>query len=280
VRGTVAELARAGFPLVGARLEIAGELPRGAGLSSSAALEVALCLALADLGARASPRAAHVARRTEIARLCARVENDWVGANTGLLDQLASLYGAPDTALCIDFRTLRVQPVPLALGGWRLVVLDSGERHVHASSGYNERRAECARACELLGVESLREASSTTVRRLPEPLRRRATHVIEENQRVREAVAALRANDLPAIGRLLNASHESLRDRYEVSTAAVEAAVERLRRAGAAGARVVGGGFGGSVLGLFAPDVRPPAGAHEVRPGAGAHLLERGWPHR
>jgi galactokinase len=264
VRGTVAELARA------------GELERGAGLSSSAALEVALCLALADLGSRACPGAVRAMQRTEIAQLCARVENDWVGAHTGLLDQLASLYGAPDTALCIDFRTLHVEPVPLALGGWRLVVLDSGERHVHASSGYNERRAECARACELLGVESLREVSSAAVKRLPEPLRRRATHVIEENQRVLEAVAALRADDLPAIGRLLNASHESLRDLYEVSTAAVEAAVERLRRAGASGARVVGGGFGGNVLGLFAPDAHPPAGAHEVRPAAGAHLLELG----
>jgi galactokinase len=276
VRGAAAELQRAGVPLVGARLEIGGDLEQGAGLSSSAALEVALCLALADLGSRACPGAVRAMQRTEIAQLCARVENDWVGAHTGLLDQLASLYGAPDTALCIDFRTLHVEPVPLALGGWRLVVLDSGERHVHASSGYNERRAECARACELLGVESLREVSSAAVKRLPEPLRRRATHVIEENQRVLEAVAALRADDLPAIGRLLNASHESLRDLYEVSTAAVEAAVERLRRAGASGARVVGGGFGGNVLGLFAPDAHPPAGAHEVRPAAGAHLLELG----
>ncbi len=274
VRGTVAELARAGFPLVGARLEISGELPLGGGLSSSAALEVALCLALADIGSRDSPGAAKGVRRTEIARLCARVENEWVGAHTGVLDQLASLYGEPDTALCIDFRTLRVGAVPLRLGGWRMVVLDSGERHLHASSGYNERRAECVRACQLLGVESLREAGRSAVERLPEPLRRRAVHVIDENERVRQAVAALRADDLPAVGRLLNASHESLRDSYEVSTPAVEAAVERLRRAGATGARVVGGGFGGSVLGLFAPGVHPPAGAHEVRPGAGAHLLE------
>ncbi len=87
------------------------------------------------------------------------MENDWVGAQTGLLDQLASLYGAPDTALCIDFRTLEIDPVPLALDGWRLVILDSGERHAHASSGYNERRAECATACELLGISSLREAA-------------------------------------------------------------------------------------------------------------------------
>jgi galactokinase len=273
VRGTVAELARAGFPLTGAHLEISSELPPGAGLSSSAALEVALCLAMADLGSRSSPSEAKVVRRTEIAQLCARVENDWVGARTGLLDQLASLYGAPDAALCIDFQTLAIEPVPLRLGSWRLVVLDSGERHLHASSGYNERRAECARACKLLGVASLREANRAAAAGLPEPLRRRALHVIGENERVQQAVAALRADDLAAIGRLLNASHESLRERYEVSTPAVEAAVARLRAAGAAGARVVGGGFGGSVLGLFAPEVPVPTDALEVRPGVGAHLL-------
>jgi len=274
VRGTVAELARAGFPLVGASLEISGGLPRGAGLSSSAALEVALCLALADLGARVWPVHAKVVERTELAQLCRRVENDWVGAQTGLLDQLASLYGAPDAAMCIDFRTLAVEQVPLRLGDWRLVVLDSGERHVHASSGYNQRRAECARACELLGVQSLRDATSAGVEDLPEPLRRRAAHVLGENERVGEAVAALRADDLMAVGELLVASHESLRDCYEVSTPAVEAAVESLRQAGAAGARVIGGGFGGSVLGLFAPGVQPPIGVRDVRPGAGAHLLE------
>jgi galactokinase len=275
VRGIVAELGRAGFPLVGARLQISGQVPPGSGLSSSAALEVALCLALIELGSEGHPpRPPAALDRTEIARLCARVENDWVGAQTGLLDQLASLYGARDSALCIDFRSLALQPVPLVLGGWRLVVLDSGERHVHASSGYNQRRFECARACELLGVASLREADSDAIARLPEPLCRRAGHVIGENERVLETIAALSVDDLPAVGELLNASHASLRDRYAVSTPAVEATVERLCQAGASGARVIGGGFGGSVLGLFAPDVHPPAGAHEVRPGAGAHLLK------
>jgi galactokinase len=274
VRGTVAELARAGFPLVGARLEISGGLPPGAGLSSSAALEVALCLALAELGSLNSPGEAREIDRTEIARLCARVENEWVGAHTGLLDQLASLYGAPDTALCIDFQTLSVEPVPLLLGDWQLVVLDSGERHLHASSGYNERREECARACRQLGVESLREAGRAEVEGLVEPLRRRALHVIGENERVRQAVAALRRGDLQAIGALLDASHESLRENYEVSTPAVEIAAHRLREAGASGARLVGGGFGGSVLGLFAPRSQPPDGAREVRPGPGAHLLD------
>jgi galactokinase len=292
VRGVVAELARAGCPLVGAALEISGGPPPGAGLSSSAALEVALCLALADLGLGAAANGAdedHAGAdrdsgaaglgvgkltRIDIARLCARVENDWVGAQTGLLDQLASLYGQRDAALCIDFQTLQVQPVPLLLGDWQLVVLDSGQQHLHASSGYNQRRAECARACQLLGVQSLREATLAAVQQLPEPLRRRALHVLEENQRVRDAVLALQTNDLPALGQLLKASHRSLRDNYEISTPAVEAAVQRLLDAGASGARLVGGGFGGSVLGLFAPGAAPPHDARQVQPGPGAHLLE------
>jgi galactokinase len=268
VRGIVAELARVGRALPGAEVEIAGDVPRGAGLSSSAALEVALCLALASIGSGDAPMPL-----LEIARLCSRVENDWAGAHTGLLDQLASLYGAPDTAAYIDFRTLSVEAVPLALGDWRLVVLDSGERHVHASSGYNERRAECARACELLGVPSLRDGDLDAGERLPEPLNRRVRHVISENQRVRDTVAALRTQDLAAVGELLNASHASLRDDYEISTAAVELATQRLRNAGASGARLVGGGFGGSVLGLFAPGVSHPPDARQVRPSDGAHLL-------
>jgi galactokinase len=270
VRGTAAELTRSGYALGGAQLEIDGDVPRGAGLSSSAALEVALCLALIALCADTQTDAID---RMEVAALCARVENDWVGAHTGLLDQLASLYGAPDTALCIDFLTLELEPVPLALDGWRLVILDSGERHAHASSGYNERRAECATACELLGISSLREAAREELDTLPAPLARRVLHVIEENERVRATVAALKSSDLAAVGRLLDASHESLRENYEISTPAVEVAVERLRRAGAAGARMVGGGFGGSILGLFDPATSPPQGTFEVRPSTGAHLL-------
>ena len=274
VRGAVDELARAGFPLVAARLRISGDLPLGSGLSSSAALEVALCLALIALGSEdTADLATSSLDRIELARLCSRVENDWVGAHTGLLDQLASLYGAANQALCIDFHSLAIQPVPLLLGDWRLAVLDSGESHAHASSGYNQRRAECAQACELLGVGSLRDADEDGVAGLPEPLRRRASHVVFENRRVRDAVAALSNGDLPMLGELLDASHASLRDDYEVSTPAVEEAVARMREAGAAGARIVGGGFGGIVLGLFAPGVNPPDSAREVRPSAGAHLL-------
>ena len=242
MRGVVAELAGAGLPLAGARLEIAGTVPQGAGLSSSAALEVALCLALVALSGAEPPE-----RRT-LARLCSRVENQWVGAQTGLLDQLASLFGERDAALRIDFRSLEIEPVPLELGGWRLVTLDSGERHANAESGYNERRAECARACEALGIASLRDAGASMPARLPSPLAERARHVIAENERVDLTVAALRDGDLAEVGRLLDASHASLRDLYDVSTTAIEAAVATLHRAGAAGARVIGGGFGGHVL--------------------------------
>jgi galactokinase len=280
VRGTVAELSDAGFPPPGAQLQIGGDLPRGAGLSSSAALEVALCLALLALGegngedgSGAGGAGGASLARLDIARLCARVENDWVGAQTGLLDQIASLYGEPDTALCIDFATLGIEPVPLRLEGWRLVVLDSGESHSNSAGGYNERRTECARACELLGIEWLSEADDRAVEALPGKLRLRAQHVLGENDRVRAAVAALRSGELQRLGPLLDASHESLRDLYEISTPAVEATVGRLLDAGASGARILGGGFGGCVLAMFAPGTEPPAQALEVHPAAGAHLL-------
>jgi|SRR5580700_7503207 galactokinase len=269
VRGTVAELRHAGLRPVGASLEIEGSIPRGAGLSSSAALEVALSLALLALAGTTDE-----IDRTKLAKLCARVENEWAGAQTGLLDQLSSLHGEQDMALRIDFQTLRIDPAPLHLDGWRLVTLDSGEQRENASSGYNQRRAECARACELLGIGSLREASWEAVERLPSPLRERARHVLSDNERVQDAVAALRAGDLPGLAALLNVAHASLRDDLDVSTPKVEATVRRMLDAGAAGARLLGGGFGGSVLGLLPPGVPVPAGGLEVRPCAGARVLE------
>jgi galactokinase len=274
VLGMVAELHALEIEVEGAFLEIGGDLPRGAGLSSSAALEVALCLALLALAEVEPERIG----RVELARVCARVENEWVGAQTGLLDQLASLCGERDSALLIDFAALArdaptIEPVPLRLDGWRLVVLDSGERHEHAEGGYNERRTECAQACRELDVATLSEADEAQLGRLPERLARRARHVLGENRRVGGAVEALRERDMPALGTLLNESHASLRDDYEISTPAVEATVARLRDAGATGARLIGGGFGGSVLGLFAEDAQPPPQAREVRPARGAHLL-------
>jgi galactokinase len=267
VRGAAGELARSGVSLRGASLEIAGTVPRGAGLSSSAALEVALVLALLSVAEAPEPD------RLELARLCSRIENEWVGAQTGLLDQIASLFGETDRALLVDFASLSVRPVRLGLGDFTLIVLDSGEEHTHAGSGYNERRAECAEAAERLGVESLRDATLSDVDRLPPPLSLRARHVITENERVAEAVSALEREDLEELGRLLDASHASLRDCYEVSTDAVEDAVARCKQAGAVGARIMGGGFGGSVLALLPAGCVPPDGAVEVRPGPGARVV-------
>jgi len=267
VRGAVAELQRAGMALPGVRIEISGTVPQGGGLSSSAALALALALALVAISGEEGPD------RVELARLCSRIENDWAGAETGLLDQLASLFGQPEQAMKIDFRTLEVTPVPLRLGRHTLVTLDSGEQHANAGSGYNERRAECASACEQLGIESLRDATLEMARTLPSPLAERATHVITENERVEAAVNALAERNMDALGGLLNASHASLRDQYEVSTPAVESAVRRLLDAGAVGARIMGGGFGGHVLGLLAPGAVAPEDAIEVRPGPGAHVL-------
>jgi galactokinase len=268
LRGVVHELQLAGLPVAGVRLQLSGDVPRGSGLSSSAALEVALSLALLALGGGEAALS-----RIEIARLCARVESQWAGVQTGLLDQLASLYGQPHAALLIDFSELRIEAVPLRLDGWRLAVVDSGERHSLASSGYNQRRAECRQAAELLGVPLLSEAAVDDLALLPEPLRSRAEHVLSENQRVLAAVRAVRDGELGALAALLNASHASLRDRFEVSTDAVERTVAQLLEAGAAGARLIGGGFGGAVLGLFAPSAAMPAHTLEVRPAAGARLL-------
>jgi galactokinase len=268
VHGIVAAVRSAGVPLSGAQLEISGDLPRGAGLSSSAALEVALALALNEVGG--GPQL----DRLELAKLCSRVENEWVGAQTGLLDQMACLFARADHAALLDMRDLAIEPVPMRLAGWRLVVADSGEHHEHAASGYNERRRECAGAARELGLASLRDARRADVARLPAPLDRRVLHVIEENERVERATEALRAGDMEALGRLLDASHASLRDLYEVSVPAVERTVELLKRAGAAGARMVGGGFGGSVLALFAPEVEPPADTIVVRPGPAARLIQ------
>ena len=257
-RGIVAELRAAGFEVEPRRLTITGNVPQGSGLSSSAALEAALALAL--LGEAPEDLKA-------LAKLCSKVENEWVGAETGLLDQFASLLSAPEHVLRIDFRTLDVQRFPLQLGDWQLVTIESGATHTHAGSGYNERRAECRAACEALGISSLRDA---TLEGLDGVLLKRTRHVITENERVDATAEALAAGDLTEVGRLLDASHASLRDDYEASVPEVEATVERCK---AAGARMVGGGFGGSVLALLGPGVEPPEGALVVSPGAPASVL-------
>ncbi len=234
-RGTVAELR----PSRAVRIEIRGDVPRGGGLSSSAALGCALALALCG---EDDPD------RHALARLASRVENEWVGAQTGLLDQYASLFAVEGSALLIDFAGDTIEPVPFDLGDWRLAVVRAGS-HDHAAGGYNDRRRECADG---------------------HPARLR--HVESENRRVRDAVDALRTGDIAALGPLLDASHASLRDDFEVSTDAVERVVTRLKAAGAAGARLIGGGFGGHVLALYEPGAKLPAGALAVTPAGGATL--------
>ncbi len=270
-RGVVGELLALGVALPGCRVRISNDLPAGAGLSSSAALTAALTLALLALAGEPE------LERIALARLCSRVENDWLGAQTGLLDQLASLFALPGCALRIDFATLTVEPVPLAVEGWTLAVADSGAPRALAASGYNDRRRECREAQAALGLSSLREATAEDPERLPGPLARRVRHVIEENHRVDRTVAALRAGDLAAVARLLDDSHASLRELYECSVPPVERTMAALRSAGAAGARMMGGGFGGSVLALFPPGAPPPPPpeALAVAPGAAASVLLR-----
>jgi galactokinase len=265
LRGALAELRSAGIDPPGCTLEVKSDLPQGAGLASSAALCVALVLALCGAAGAEPPPP------VELGRLCSRIENEYAGAATGLLDQLACLLGREGHAVRIDMRTLESQPVELKLAGHVLAVLDSGARRTLAGSGYNERREECRRAAEQLGVRSLRDARDGAG--LPDPLGRRVRHVITENQRVDAAVAALEAGDPEALAWLLDASHSSLRDDFEVSVPEVERTVAACHDAGALGARIMGGGFGGSVLALFPPDARPPRGAIRVTPGPGARLL-------
>jgi galactokinase len=265
VRGAAAELIRDGVELRPCRLEIAGDVPRGAGLSSSAALSVSLCLALCGVAGAEPPG------RLELARLCSRIERDWCGADTGLLDQLASLCGERGRALRIDMRGPELRTVPLSLEDHALATLDSGAPRSLAASGYNQRREECRAACRVLGIDSLRDARAHADL-LPKPLGRRVRHVLSENERVDATTAALEQGDLGEVGRLLDASHRSLRDDYEVSVGAVERAVALCKELGALGARIMGGGFGGSVLALFPPGAEPPPGAVTVEPGPGASL--------
>jgi len=268
VRGTVAELGRSGVDVPPARVRIGSDLPEGAGLGSSAALKIALALALCALADRPVPAP------LALAELSRSVEHEWAGAPTGLLDPLASLLGESGRLVRLDCGAPRWSMVPWRLGGWTLALADSGERRELAASGYAARREECRRAAGLLGLDSLRAATLADAESLPEPLAGRVRHVVTEDVRVDDMVLTVRAGDGARAGALLNAGHASLRDDFEATTPAVEETVERMRAAGAAGARMTGGGFGGAVIALFPPGVAPPAGSVRVAPAAGARLLE------
>jgi galactokinase len=248
VRGVTWALADAGVEVGGFDVHVRSDVPAGAGLSSSAALEVGVLRAL---------RAAFSLELDDVALalLAHRAEVDFVGARVGTMDQLATSLAHDGEALLIDTRTLEIERVPLP-ADLALVIVDSGITHEHASGGYNTRREECERAARVLGVAALRDATADGVVSLADPiLARRARHVVSENARVLAFVGALRAHDLATCGAILDSSHESLRDDFEVSTPELDALAAFVRaEEGVYGARMVGGGFGGSVLAIARPD--------------------------
>ncbi len=246
VRGLLWALTRAGVPLPAVEVAVAGEVPQGAGLSSSAALEAATALALTTLARHALPR------RT-LAQLCQQAENEFVGVHSGIMDHYAALLGTEGHVLCIDCTSLEAEAVPLALeaAGLVLLVVESRVKRRLGATAYNDRRASCERAAAQLGLASLRQASEAHLDALTGEELRRARHVVRENARVQQAVSALWANDFVTLGRLMYASHASLRDDYAVSTPELDTIVACARAEGALGARLTGAGFGGCALVLL-----------------------------
>jgi len=244
VQGVTHVLRTAGFTLGGFDLWLRSDVPVGSGLSSSAALEVALMRGLREaFGLQLDD--------VRLALLAQKVETDFVGAPIGVMDQMASSLADGGAALFLDTRSLKYERVPLP-PQVESIVINSGVTHSHSGGDYRVRRAECERAAKLLGVELLRDLPETELPRalaLPEPLGRRVRHVLTENARVLDTVRALRTGDVAALGPLLYASHASQRDDYEVSVPEIDLLVE-LGRAepDVLGARLTGGGFGGSVV--------------------------------
>jgi len=235
----------------GVSILLDSDVPVGAGLSSSAALTCAVALALADLVAPDLSRA-------DLVELARRSENEFVGAPTGILDQSASLLCTAGNALFLDTRDRGAEQVPLDLAGagLELLVVDTGTPHTHADGGYGDRRRECEQAAERLGVPALRDVpDAAALASLDDVLLRRARHVVTENARVLQVVDVLRAGGDPReIGPVLTAGHVSLRDDFEISTPELDTCVEAVLAAGAHGARMVGGGFGGSAIVLVDAD--------------------------
>jgi galactokinase len=277
VRGVAWALAEAGHRLRGLDLAFTGDVPAGAGLSSSAALEVALAAAFAatsDLSLE----------RRDLALLAQRAENGFVGVQCGIMDQLAAVFGREGHALLIDCRSLEVEPLPLALEerGAAIVIVDSAVRRSLGDSAYNERRRECADAAAALGAPALRDVSAQALeaRRpgLPEALYRRARHVLTEEARVAAAALALRRGDLATLGRLLYESHESLRDDFEVSCPETDLLVElAVGVEGVLGARLTGAGFGGCTVNLVREEAldafrRQVVAAYQERTGLPARM--------
>ncbi len=255
VEGVARELEADGFEPGGANLVLASDVPLGAGLSSSAALEMSVGLALSSLSGASLDR-------TRLALAGQRAEHRYVGTQCGIMDQFISARAQADHALLIDCRSLEATAVPLPFAHHVLLVLDTGVKHELASSGYNQRRAECEEGVRILaehvpGIRALRDVTPAVfdryASRLPEIVRRRCRHVIHENVRTLAAVEALRSGDLKGFGELMRASHTSLRDDYEVSCPELDVLVEAASvHPAVLGARMTGGGFGGSAIALVA----------------------------
>ena len=244
-RGVAWAMGEAGHEIGTFRAAFAGDVPPSSGLSSSAAIEAATALALDafyGLGIR----------RTDLALICQRAENDYVGVGSGIMDQYASLLCEAGAALLVDCRSLEAKSVPLDLqaAGRSLVVCDTRVERGLADTGYNDRRATCERAASMLGVEELRDATEEDLALLSGAELKRARHVVSENARVLEAVEALESRDFDEFGRLMYASHASLRNDYEVSTPELDTFVEAAKEHGARGARLTGAGFGGCAIAL------------------------------
>jgi galactokinase len=246
VAGIVWVLRDAGHEVPGASLELTSDVPVGAGLSSSAALECAVLTALIDLGSLDIPL-------SERPFLAQRAENAYVGMPCGVLDQAASTLCRSGHALFLDCRDLSSEQIPFDLAplGLSILIADTRATHAHVDGEYAARRSACEQAAALLGVPALRDATLADLSRLTDPLLvRRSRHVITENQRVLDTVALLRSGSVREIGPLLTASHVSLRDDFEVTVSELDTAVEAALAAGAHGARMTGGGFGGCVIAL------------------------------
>ena len=268
--GMAWSLAAAGYRIRGASVAVDSDLAIGAGLSSSAALDCAAGLALAELSGLAVPR-------PELAALASRAENDFAGAPTGIMDQSASLLCQAGHALLLDCRSGATDQVPLDLAGagYVLLLVDTRVRHALTDGRYAARRRSCEAAARALGVTSLRDLTDDpgAVAALEDPeLRRRARHVVTENRRVLSAVELLHRGGLADVGPLLTQSHVSLRDDFEVSWEQADVTVDAAIAAGAAGARMMGGGFGGSVIVLAPASVR-----ERVEAAIGTVYAERGW---
>lgn len=263
VRGICIEVARADVALSGADLLVGSNLPLGAGLASSASLCIAIALALLGLAGVSRYPVKDPSRKASIddaplAELAQRVEAEYAGAQVGIMDPWIILNARERTAALLDTRTLESRYLPLPKGT-SLVICNTMVKHELASSAYNERRAQCAEGAAILGVGALRDADLAMLEanrdRLPPTIYRRCRHVITENQRVLAAAAALESGDPARFGSLMYASHESLRDDYEVSCHELDAMVSIARRfAGLYGARMTGGGFGGCTVNLVATE--------------------------